>query len=81
MEQETVGDNNILKMVDEMEKLLDKDDNNRTINDLKEDLPNEIEKLGKALFNYMGEKDPKNLKTEFPDKWKILTRKLAYHYE
>ena len=20
-------------------------------------------------------------KTEFPDKWKILTKKLAYHYE
>ena len=51
MKKETVGDNNIFKIVDEMEKLLDKDDNDRTINDLKEDLPNEIEKSGKTLFN------------------------------
>ena len=29
----------------------------------------------------MGEKDLKILKTEFPDKWKYLTKKLAYPYE
>ena len=29
----------------------------------------------------MGENDPKILKTEFPDKWKSLTKKLAYPYE
>ena len=29
----------------------------------------------------MGETDPKLLKTEFPDKWKFLTKKLAYPYE
>ena len=29
----------------------------------------------------MGENDPKLLKTEFPDKWKYLTKKLAYPYE
>ena len=29
----------------------------------------------------MGENDPKLLETEFPDKWKYLTNKLAYPYE
>ena len=29
----------------------------------------------------MGENDLKLLKTEFPDKWKNLTKKLAYSYE
>ena len=29
----------------------------------------------------MGENDLKILKTEFPDKWKYLTKKLAYPYE
>ena len=29
----------------------------------------------------MGEHDLKTLKTEFPDKWKYLTKKLAYPYE
>ena len=29
----------------------------------------------------MGENDLKLLRTEFPDKWKYLTKKLAYPYE
>ena len=29
----------------------------------------------------MGKNDLKNLKTEFPDKWKNLTKELAYPYE
>ena len=29
----------------------------------------------------MGENDLKLLKTEFPDKWRYLTKKLAYPYE
>ena len=29
----------------------------------------------------MGENDLKHLKMEFPDKWKYLTKKLAYPYE
>ena len=29
----------------------------------------------------MGEYDLKSLKTEFPDKWKYLTKKLDYPYE
>ena len=38
--------------------------------------------LEEALLDYMGENDFKNLKEEFPDnKWKYLTKKLAYPYE
>ena len=29
----------------------------------------------------MGENDLKILKTEYPDKWKYLTKNLAYPYE
>ena len=53
----------------------------RTIKDLKKDYPNEIKNLEKALLDYMGENDLKILKTGFPDKWKYLTKKLAYPYE
>ena len=40
-----------------------------------------IKNLEKTLLEYMGENDPKVLKKEFPDKWKFLTKKLAYPYE
>ena len=33
------------------------------------------------MLDYVGENDLKILKTEFPDKWKILTKKLPYPYE
>ena len=33
------------------------------------------------MLTNRGENDPKILKTEFPDKWKYLTEKLAYPYE
>ena len=52
----------------------------RTIKDLKKDYPNEIKNLEEALLDYMGENDLKILKTGFPDKWKYLTKKLAYPY-
>ena len=53
----------------------------RTIKDLKKDYPDKIFELEEALLNYMGENDLKILKTGFPDKWKYLTKKLAYPYE
>ena len=53
----------------------------RTIKDLKKDYPNEIKNLKEALLDYMGENDLKISKTGFPDKWKYLTKKLAYPYE
>ena len=59
-------------------KILEDD---KTIEDLKKDYPNEIKNLEEALLNYMGENDLKMLKTGFPDKWKYLTKKLAYPYE
>ena len=37
--------------------------------------------LEEALLNYKGENDFKILKTGFLDKWKFLTKKLAYPYE
>ena len=52
----------------------------RTIKDLKKDYTNEIKNLEEALLDYMGENDLKILKTGFPDKWKYLTKKLAYPY-
>ena len=33
------------------------------------------------MFDYVGENDLKIIKTGFPDKWKYLTKKLAYPYE
>ena len=49
--------------------------------DLKKDYPDKIKILKESLLNYMGENDFKLLKMEFPDKWKYLTKKLAYPYE
>ena len=53
----------------------------KTIKDLKKDYPNKIKNLEEALLNYMGKNDLKILKAGFPDKWKFLTKKLAYYYE
>ena len=69
-----VGNDEILNIVKEIEE-------DRTIKDLKRDYPDNFEKLEEALLNYMAENDPKPLKTEFPDKWRYLTRKLTYPYE
>ena len=65
-----------------MKKILIKKDryNIDSTKDFKKNYPDEIEKL-EALPNYMGENDLKILKTGFPDKWKYLTKKLAYPYE
>ena len=54
---------------------------NRTIKDLKKDYPDKINELEEALLNYIGENDLEILKTGFPDKWKYLTKKLAYRHE
>ena len=56
-------------------------EDDRTINDLKNDYPEEIKNLEEALLDYMRENDLKILKTGFPNKWKYLTKKLAYPYE
>ena len=38
-------------------------------------------KSEETLSNYIHENDLKTLKTEFPDKWNISNKKLAYPYE
>ena len=48
---------------------------------IKKNYPDEIENLEEASLNHIGENDLKFLKTGFPDKWKYLTKKLAYPYE
>ena len=70
------------EIVDKMKMLITEDKyENDSIKDLKKDYPDEIKNLEEALLDYMGENDLKILKTGFPDKWKYLTKKLAYPYE
>ena len=87
----TLVDNSKKTLKDLKEEIVDNDyilnivtdigEHNKTIKDLKKDYPEEIKILEEALLNYMGENDLKVLKTGFPDKWKYLTKKLAYPYE
>ena len=79
--------NNNHKMLRNLEKEIDIDEilnivdeigeEDRTFEDLQKDYPNEIEKLEEFLLNYIGKNDLKLLKTEFPDKWKYLTKKFS----
>ena len=75
MKKELVDIDETLNIINEI------GEEDRTTEDLKKDYPNEMEKLEGVLLNYIGESDLKLLKTEFPDKWKYLTKKLAYPYE
>ena len=61
LKKEIVDNDEILNIVNEIEE-------DRTIEDLKKDYPDEIEKLEDAIIIYIGENDLKLLKTEFPDK-------------
>ena len=61
--------------------MLKKGEKGKTIEDLNKDNPNEIGELVEASFICMGENDLKIFKTEFPDKWKKLTKELEYPYE
>ena len=82
LKKEIVANDEILNFVNKV-KLLIKEDRygNDSIHDLKKDYPNEIEKLEESLLNFLGENDFKLLKMEFPEKWKFLTKKLAYPSE
>ena len=75
MKREVVGNFYILIIVTDIGEY------NRTIKGLKKDYPDKIIKLEEALLNYIGENHLEILKTGFPDKWKFLTRNLAYPYE
>ena len=78
MKIETVGDDNILNIVKEIETLISED---RTIEDYKRDFPDENDRLEEVLNNYISDNDLKRLKTEFPDEWNYLNKKLAYPHE
>ena len=75
MKEEYVSNDEILNIVNEIVE------DDKTIEDLKEIYPDKINELEEALLDYMGEHDLKIIKTEFLDKWKHLTKKLAYPYE
>ena len=75
LKEKIVDNDEIINIID---KIVEDD---KTITDLKKDYPDEIKNLEEALLNYMGENDLKILKRGFPDKWKYLTKKLAYAYE
>ena len=74
LKKEIVDNNEILDIVNKIVE-------DKTIRDLKKDYPKEIKKLEEVLLKYMGENDLEILKTGFPDKWKYLSKKLAYPYE
>ena len=63
-----VDNDEILNIVNEIRE------ENRTIEDLTKDYPNETEKLEDVLLKYIGGNDLNLFKTEFPDKWKYLTK-------
>ena len=48
---------------------------------MNKDYPDNFGKIEEAFFNKMGENNVKISKIELPDKWKYLTKKLAYPYE
>ena len=75
LKEEIVDNDEILNIINEIIE------DDKTIKDLKKYYPEEIKNLEEALLDHMGENDLKNLKTGFPDKWKFLTKKLAYPYE
>ena len=80
---EIVDNDEILDIVSKIEEnyteeILNLEEDDRTIENLKKYYSEEIDNLEEALLNYMGENDLKVLKRGFPDKWKYLTKKLAY---
>ena len=81
LKKEVIGDDKILNIINELENLIDKTKRNQSISTLKKKYPDKINELEEALLHYIGENDLKILKTEFPDEWKYLIKKLAYHYE
>ena len=81
LKKEVVGDDKILNIFNELENMIDKTKRNQSISDLKKKYPDKINELEEAFLDYIGENDLKILKTEFPDKWRYLTKKLAYPYE
>ena len=81
-EEEIIDNEEILNIVNKIKMLITEDKYKiDSIKNLQKDYPDETKSLEEALLDYMGENDLKILKTGFPDKWKYLTKKLAYPYE
>ena len=81
LKKEVIGDDKILNIINELENIIEEKKRNQSISTLKKRYPDKINELEEAFLDYIGENDPKILKTEFPDKWRSLTKKLAYPYE
>ena len=81
LKKEVFEDDKILNIINELENMIEKTKRNKSISDLKKKYPDKINELEEAFLDYIGENDLKLLKTEFPDKWRYLTKKLAYPYE
>ena len=81
LKKEVNGDEKILNIINELENMIDKTKRNKSISDLKKKYSDKINKLEEAFLDYIGKNDLKILKTEFPNKWRYLTKKLAYPYE
>ena len=81
LKKEVIGDDKILNIINELENIIGKTKRNQSIDTLKKKNPDKINELEEAFLDYIEENDLKLLKTEFPDKWKYLTKKLAYPYE
>ena len=81
-EEEIVDNDEMLNIVNEIKRITTEGKYKiDSIKDLNKDYADNIKELEEALLNYMGENDFELLKTEFPDKWNYLTKKLAYPYE
>ena len=81
LKKEVIGDDKILDIINELENMIDKNKKNKSISDSKKKYPDKINELEEAFLDYIGENDLKILKTEFPDKWRYLTKNIAYPYE
>ena len=77
LKKEVIGDDKILNIINELENMIDKTKRNQSISTLKKKYPNKINELEEAFLDYIGENDLKILKTEFPDKWRYLTKKIS----
>ena len=75
LKKEIVDNYHILNIVTDIGEF------DRTREDSKKDYLHKIKSLEVALLDYMSENYLKILKDEFGDKWKNLTKKLAYPYE
>ena len=80
-EEQIVDNDEILNIVNEIRMLITENKyKNDSIKDLEKDYPDKNSELEETLLDYMGENDLNILKIGFPDKWKFLTKKLAYPY-